>query len=228
MKKKNLSLKAVSPDVKKLMIPLVSILGVFFLSFIVGKIGLDKIEKQKSEIEKIEKNLIVLKEKQQTILKVEDVMKNDIKSFSLALPDSNPSLSIIYQIKNFSDGNLFFQDIKSGGEIKAKNYSKVDINFDIDGSLDSVLSFLKNTENFAPIVTVEKLELSQSGGIFKGSIRLIGYWADFPKKIPAITQPISDFTDEEMQLIGKISSLSFPQSFSLYPQETGSRQNPFE
>lgn len=229
MKEKKTLFKIVSPDIRKLAIPLISLIGIFFCIFIVGKVGFNKITSQKIEIEKTEKNIIILSQKQEILLKVEETLSSDIKFFSLALPDSNPSLSVIYQIKTFSlENGVFFEDIKSGGESKLQNYSKVDLKFDLTGDLNGILSFLKLTETFAPIVTVEKLELSQSSGTHKGSIALKGYWAPFPEKIPAVTQPIGDFTEDELKIITKISNLSVPQFSSVYPQEPTSRENPFE
>ena len=217
------------PNIKILAVPLVSLFGIIICFIVAFKIGLGKIADQNKKIKTIGKNIIVLEKKQSTLAQVKATLQDDIQFFSLALPDSNPSLSIIYQIRNFSAKNaLLFQNIKSGSEGKEKDYSNVDLNFDLSGDLYGIFSFVKTTESFAPIVSVEKIKITQSGGVYMGSVTLRGYWADFPKKIPAIAQPISDFSDEEVEVILKISQLSIPPFSNLFPTTSPERINPFE
>ena len=219
----------VSPDIRKLGIPLLSLFGIVVCFFATYKIGLNKLSNQKSEIKKIEKNINVLKQKQETLVKVKETLSEDMKFFSSALPDSNPALSIIYQIKNRSiENGLIINNIKSGGESKLKKFSKVDLSFDMEGNLINIISFIKLTQSFSPIFTIEKLELNQFGSFYKASVATRGYWAPLPKKIPAVNQPLSDFTDEEIKIITKISNLIVPNFFYGVSQESVGKENPFE
>ena len=219
----------VPPNIKILAIPLISLIGII-ICFIVGlNIGLEQINKQKKEINVIEKNILVLEKKQSILEHVKTTLQSEIQFFSLALPDSNPSLSIIYQIRNFSAINgLIFENIKSGSEVNEKSYSNVNLNFDLFGDLYNIFNFVRATESFAPIVNVETLKLTQSGDTYMGTVSLRGYWADFPKEISAISQPIGDFSDEELEAIARISKLSIPSFSSLTPTAFPERVNPFE
>lgn len=226
-----LSLKEIkffTPNLRKLVTPLVSITILVILFFVSFKIGFSKLSSQKEEIVGLNKNIGILKKKEETLSIVQKNISNSIQFFSMAIPASNPSLSIISQIKTQSLlKGLIFENLKGGGESKGKSFSKVDINFDLDGDLNSVLSFLQETEKFAPIITLEKIKLNQSGGIYSGAINVRGYWADYPGKIPAITQPLSDFSDEEMDMIVKISELLLPSFSEGIPETYSGRTEPF-
>jgi len=102
------------------------------------------------------------------------------------------------------------------------------LNFDLNGSLENIISFLKVIKNFAPIVNCEKLELNQSSGMYRASVTLRSYWAPYPTKIPAITQPLSDFTEDELDMVTRISKLTPPPFSTIYPSAPGERINPFE
>jgi hypothetical protein len=50
-----------------------------------------------------------------------------------------------------------------------------------------------------------------------------------PKRIPSVGQQLKDFSDEEMDIISRISKLTVPAFVSISPkQEPIERKNPFE
>lgn len=227
--KKQVSFKALPPDIKRLGIPLLSLIGITLCFFLASKVGFNKITDQTKEIQNLEKNNIILKKKEEALSVVQKTLGNDIQFFYLALPDSNPVFSIIYQIKEYSSQQgLLLANIKGGSESKGKTYLRTDVNFNLDGSLPAIISFLKLTQNFSPIVTVEKFELSQIVGVFRASVTLRGYWAAYPVKIPAVTQSLSNFSDEEIEMILKISKLLVPRMLNFLPTQDTTRTNPFE
>jgi len=229
MKKNKSTFKAVSPDFKKLGLPILSLFGMLFCFLFATRIGFNQITDQRNKIDSLDKDITVLEKKLDSLTQVEQTLSNDVKFFSLALPDSNPVFSIIYQIKTHSaSSELLVENIKGGAESKGKTYYKTDINFDLDGDLTQILSFLNLTQEFSPIVTLEKFKLTQGIGSYRASITLRGYWAPFPQKIPAVTQPISDFTEEEINMIVKISKLLIPPFAEVEPQINSERTNPFE
>lgn len=226
--KKQGSFKVLPPDIKRLGIPLFSLIGITICFFIASKIGFNKITDQGKEIKTFEKNISILKKKEEALSEVKETLGDEIQFFSLALPENNPIFSIIYQVKKYStQQGLFLENVKGGTESKGKNYLRTDLNFDLDGSLPAIISFLNKTQEFSPIVTIEKFELSQAGGVFRGSITLRGYWAAYPKNIPAITQPLSDFTDEEIEMILKISKLEIAPFSGFSARQDTTRTNPF-
>lgn len=218
-----------TPDLKKLLVPIISLVIIVICFIFASKIGFNKITDQKTEIDNLEKNITALKQKENTLIKVKETLENDVRFFSLAFPDYNPTFLIINQTKKYSfENSLLVNNLKSGAESKGKNYSKVDINFDLDGNLEGILSFLKLTDKFSPIVTIEKFKLSKATGNYRGTVTLRGYWSSYPKKIPSITQSISDFSEEEMDIIVRISELLVPDITENLPQTNVDRQNPFE
>jgi len=227
--KKLATFKVISPNLKRLGIPVLSLIGIVFCFLFAGKIGFNKITVQRKQIKDIGKTISILQKKKETLSVVSQTLSDNIQFFSLALPDTNPALSVIYQIKNQSSfSSLYVENIKGGSESKGKTYSRVDLNFDLNGSLENIISFLKVIENFAPIVSCEKLELNQSSGMYRASVTLRSYWASYPTEIPAITQPLSDFTEEELNMITKISELTLPPFSTIYPSVPSERINPFE
>lgn len=228
MKNKQINSKVLSFTTKKLIISVFVTISVSVLFFVLIKIGIGKVVSQRSETKKLEKNITVLNQKIDTLSKVEDALSKNIKFFSLALPEDNPSLLISYMVKvNSAQMGLIYDNLKGGSEGKDKNVSKVDITFDLEGPFENMITFTKATENFSPIVTLEKLKMNQSGGIFSSSFTLRGYWAALPENIPTVTQAISDFTEAETTLITRISKLLLPAFSDLAPNKPSTRTDPF-
>lgn len=226
---KQTNFKVMSPNSKKMGILLLSLIGMIVCFLFATKIGFSQITVQRKKIKDYEKNIVILEKKLDSLSQVQELLSGDLEFFSLALPDTNPAFSIIYQVKKYSSSTgLLLENMRGGVENKGKTFSRVDINFDLNGNLSEIISFLKLTQEFSPIVTVENLKLTQGVNIYRGSVGIRGYWAALPKNISALTQPLSDFTDEERDMIVKISELLSPPFTDISPQENPDRLNPFE
>jgi len=106
--------------------------------------------------------------------------------------------------------------------------SALSVSFKVSGTLGQITSLLKAIRNVAPIMTLDGVELSDSGGISLADISIKSYWASFPDKIPSITQPIKKFTKEDLDVLLSLSKLTSPGFSNLSPQSPSGRKDPFK
>lgn len=219
---------ALGPNLKVLAVPLGSLVVLIVLVIIFFQFTLAKISSQSEEINKTKKEENVLNSKIALLSEAEDSITNQSEALSLYLPSKNSSLSIISQIKNGASLNLVSaENIKVGVENKTGSLSKVDINFDIDGSVPAILSYLKSFKTSMPITIFSKIKITGSGEMVRASITITGFWSPLLTKIPAITEPIKELTPDEITLIEKISTYTRPTFSEVLPTNPQPRSNPF-
>ena len=55
------------------------------------------------------------------------------------------------------------------------------------------------------------------GGSVQADVNVRSYWATFPKTIPQVTEPITDFTAAEKGILAKVSGLTQPTFTEILP-----------
>lgn len=221
-------IKSVNPNIKRLVVPVLSFLVLAFLFILSFKIGIAKIQEQATETDKLNKSIGILKVKEGILSKMESTIATKGQFFVMTLPEANPVLAVFSQIKNSSASQgLIMQNLKAGSEVKDKNISKVDVSFSLAGSLVQSLAFLNNIKNFAPLMTISKVQISQMNDVAQSNVVVTAYWAAFPEKIPAVGDPVTDLTEDETAAIEKIAKLTMPQFSVLPPETVTGRTNPF-
>ncbi len=208
--------------------PTITILVLIVLTILVVKIGLPLITKQNSALSTASANEQILTQKEGLLRDVSATVTKDAESITLALPEKNPALVTISQIKSLATSKgVLIKNLKVGSGAEEQNFSRVEVAFDADGSLANVMDFLNSIKTISPISVVEKVKISQSGGILSATTSLRGFWASFPATLPAITDPVTNLSDDEKNLIVKLSDLTPPAFSSVAPGEPSTRDNPF-
>ncbi len=218
------------PENTKMMInsfgPLTAVVILFFLA---GNFGFSKISDVRANVKKIQADRNVLTQKLNLIRGVSQTAAAASSVASVALPASNPALTVSAQLKLLASQNgVLLSGFKAGGEAAdASGLSRADLTFDVTGSRPGVIAFIKGIKTFAPITLVDKIKINEAGGSSKATFSVKSFWSAFPKTLPAITEPIADLTADERKTLQDISTLTQP----LFSEETvvpgGGKTDPF-
>lgn len=225
--KNDLKLSSLPPNIRVLLVPFVSLAVLFFVASFGIRIGLTEIGKQKAEIAKIKKETTILSEKEKLLKTVQTSYADKIEIFSQAIPEKNPVLSVISQLKFFAQNkSLFVQKLKVGGGTPSKGLSSVSVSLDVAGPLPSIVEYIEGLGKLAPIITVQKIKLNQSGET-TASLNLMAYFAPLPTKIPSLKDPAKSLTADEKTTIEKVIALTPPLFLNLVPTGVTNRVDPF-
>src|SRR5688572_160944 len=97
-------------------LPLVVVLILFF---VVGKFGLSKMTDLRKQITKAQKEESILTEKLKILETVSDTLGQGSAISAAVMPESNPSLIVLTQLKILaSTSGVFITNIKAGSEIQ--------------------------------------------------------------------------------------------------------------
>lgn len=146
-----------------------------------------------------------------------------------AIPESEPTLFALSSLrrlafeKNLTMANLRIQSAASTGIPDGRS---VQLQFDIQGDLSSVLAFLHEVERLTPLMQISRVRTSAFGGVSSTNVGIIALWAPLPA-IPAVDQPVGTLSQAEEELVKRLSELARPaQEVIALPPAQG-RENPF-
>jgi hypothetical protein len=222
--------KAFIPQKMRIMLlPLALLLAMITLSIIVFKVGVAKISTQRAELQKATKNETILTQKQQVLQTLEDNILSYTDTAIVAMPDKNSSLIALSQLKTLAERNaLSLSEIKIGSKTSDKSGTfKTTILFEVEGALFQVLNYLISTKSFAPLSVVNRVDITQAGGVIRASVSLTVFWVPLPTKLPAISEPVTELSANEINLITELSSLEQPLFTQISPAAPSARIDPF-
>ncbi len=227
-KKKNDLSKADLKALGKALLPLfiLVLLGIFVFRNVFTRVSA-----QKQSLATAKRDVRVLTEKQELLAEISNEAAELVYPLTFALPHENASLMMLSQLKTLSaQSGLFLANMKSGPLIPdAKTgLSRHEIQFDADGDMVGILSFLENLPNAAPISRLETVSVSSAGAASRGEIKLSVFTAPLPKTLPAITEPVRELTDAELETLNQLATLFLPPLLEVEAQGASPRANPFE
>ncbi len=216
------------PDIKMLLPTVGLLLGLVLAFIIVGRVGLSQISSQSQKINAAKRDENALTQKETILKDVEANILPTADTSLLAVPDVNPALMAIAQVKElaFMQG-LFVTNLRAGSPNGESGLGNVRVSLDTEGPPDQILGFVKSIKTVAPIIGVERLTLTGEGNLTVANISLVSYWAPLPVKISSLTEPLSGLTSEEQTLLDLLGSLTGPSFFETQPEEPAGRQDPF-
>lgn len=219
----------VPSNIEVMVVPIVLITVLIILSILVAKIGISKVNSQREKLTVAQRDEVIFKQKQEILQEVQGEVLSLADLSASAVPNKNPALAVISQLKNLaSSKSVILSNLQVGSKSGVgKEMSKVDISFDVDGDFSSVLDFLQDTNKIAPISQIEKIEINQAVGATRASTAMVSFWAPFPKKLPPLTEPAEDLSTEELSLIRSLSELTPPTFLEITPSVPSARADPF-
>lgn len=219
---------------RKILLPLLIFLFVLAgslagMTFLVKRILLTK-----ETYESILAERLVLQDRANTLQETNSKFDDSTtQKLALALPSENTALYVAAQIRDQAsqkevETESILIDATVGNTIGST--SQINVNFNLKGSYENVVSFLDGIILSLPVVNFDSLELSQNNDQVEGNVRLLAYAAPYPENLPPITNPLTGVTPSEQQIIDELNEFQKPtvsHSNDVVPLENPGRQNPF-
>ena len=224
--------KFIPPNTKTILIPLVALIIIVVLNYIVITEGVSRLSSQNKLINSNSDNEQILAEKEQELSVSTGTLSPYVRYARVALPERNPALLVITQIRKLAESNQVELDnlaINIGTGLPSEQLTKVGVTIEISGNHADVTNFIKETEKLAPLATVRVIDIKVTGEFAQANadMALDVYWAAFPSSLPAITSPIEKITQEDRSILSRLSELSQPEFSELDPNTPSARDNPF-
>lgn len=203
---------------------------VIILFVLVGEFGLPKVVEIRAEISSAENSQNTMTQKLKLLQTFSSTASLVTSAANAAVPPTDPSLEVIPQVRTVAAGSgIQLSSIKtSSGQANDSGLNQSVVSFTAEGTRQQIFSFIDGLTKVAPIIIVDKINISEAAGSDKADITADSYWADLPKTIPSIDAPISDLTPAEKGTLSSISNLTQPVFTVLTPSgNTGANPNPF-
>jgi Tfp pilus assembly protein PilO len=215
-------------NVSAILIPSVYFLVSIILFVFGARTGIAKISEQSSTLNEARKTQGVLQQKERLLRQIETEVSSQVDVLANVVPEKNPALIMISQLKNLAlVSGVTITTFKIGAQNDAGMVSFVDLSYDADGALTSIIPFLNTVKTLAPISTIDTAKINQQAGAASANVRIRVYFAGYPTKLPSLTEVVNELTDEEEGLLDTLSGLTLPVFSTLNPQEPTVRENPF-
>lgn len=222
----------IKANLRVLFIPVMTIVLVAVIAIFALNVGYSRITTQISGYNAERKKDSLLQAKLDTISKLDSGGFLKSEGVLIALPESNPATTVFAILRTFSNNKeitLTKVEVKTASGITEVHANEIELEFNA-ADLPSLFTFLESLSASAPITTVNELNLQglkdETLG-FDATMKLTIYWSGFPTKLPSITEPITDLTDDEKRVLSLISSLNQPIFSTLIPEVPKERTEPF-
>lgn len=224
-------------DLKKILPPALIAILPSFLTLIVLAIlliaaaptVLSKLSSQRAELAGSVKDENVVNSKISLLREIEPQSLTQTNLAVIAVPQKNPALIVLSQLKNLAALNsVTLDNLKVSTAVKEENLSKIEIGFDVDGVFSGVVTFVRALGGMAPLIRIEKVKISQAAGAARAETSITAYWAAYPEKLPPILEPAQGLSNDEKDLIARFARLTPPTFLEVAPQSPSVRVNPFD
>jgi len=205
-------------------------LAALVLMIIIGlRVGLAQVIQYRADLALAKKNETILKVKQDLLTQIQPGISRQSSLAAVALPGENPLLLVVSQVKTIAAANgMVLTGLKVGlGQETPAQAGGVELSLNLSGSLPSIVNLVSQVKKIAPLTRVSSLDLSLVGPLTQATVGVRSYWAPFPTKMPAMTEPISDLNESEQKLLGELAVLTLPGFVSLTPTAPVENLNQF-
>ena len=221
--------KILPPAIQVFLVPVILLVVLGILSGLAVRVGFSRIGAQRDEIATARKDENTLSQKESVLRGVQGTVPTFVNTVAASLPEKNPALSMISQLRVLALTNgLLLENIKIGSAVPSEGLFYVDITFGLEGTPPQVVSYLNSIKNQAPISTVEKAKVNQSALGTRADVTVRVYYSAFPQQLPSLTEPVKELTEDEKAALNRLSALSLPAFTDLQAQPAGARENPFD
>lgn len=197
--------------------PVLVFIVVAVLSSTLGKFLLGKIFETRSRITNLESQNRLLGAKQQLLSSFSDAeVKKQAGIASLAVPSESPSIPLLSLARTLaSENTVVISDFRVEENQEAKKTARqVQASFSAQGSIFSVLSFLRSIGDSVPLTKVSGIRLALSGISVDAKLTVVSSWAPVPQELGKAESAIEGISSAERELLGKLSGLKKPQIFA--------------
>jgi len=228
---KDISKKIYSPDIQVLAGPVVLLLLFGFLTIVLVKNGYSRITAQLNELKESSQVEESLEGKLSILKKVSTTFDGSSSSVLVALPEENPGVQLISQMKLYAADNVIpLNRIEMKGLSDVSDtLTKIQIISEFEPvDYKSAISLLRSFQSSSPISSLDSLKVeTMDGGVLIAEAEISVYWSKLPTELPPLTEAVKEFTSDELVFLSEISGLSQPQFTIMPPSSPSQRENLF-
>ncbi|MFV1917393.1 MAG: hypothetical protein ACC618_02865, partial [Patescibacteria group bacterium] len=187
-----------APNIRILIVPAVVVSTMVVLVIVAFHQGFSRISSQLKELEEAKKIESVLQEKVDLLRQLEGEVLSQADISLIAMPEKNPSILTFSQLTSLAtEKGLEITERKARPKFQEKSaLSTMRISYSFEGNIDQIVDFLQAIKTYAPVTTVGKVDIELKE-VLTGEVSLTVYWGDFPKELPALTEPIKNLDTKE-------------------------------
>lgn len=150
---------------------------------------------------------------------------------ALAMPEKNPLLWSISQIKSYLSQNedLTITSFKAESEgTSLPEITSLQYSIDIEATdIQSIIGLMDHIQSISPITRINNVKTEITTAGVKSKITLSVFWSPYPTKLSDISEPIVSINEQETEILNVIASLKQPAFSVLSPSAPSIRENPF-
>jgi Tfp pilus assembly protein PilO len=216
-------------ELQFLLKPLIFVSVLLLLFILLFTIGVNQVRSLIDKNNGLKVTQTTLSQKVAVLQKVSTIISGDTTFLDVVIPSKGAILYGLSQVKNQAAGNtLLLSNIKTGAQSDEKGgVSKATITFDAEGQASSIYQFLNSFSKSLPIMTIDKVKISNSGSSLRATISLGVYSAELPKTIPSVSSNTAQLTTDEMNLLKELVTYTLPIFVEPKPQDTPAKSDPF-
>lgn len=171
----------------------------------------------------------ILKSKLDILSSNSQSVASDAGASAAYLPGENSALQVLSQLRaNAQTYGILISNLKvNPGAKDPSGFMKTTISFDVQGDLSQIIDFINTTKISSPNTWIDSTELNFTADTLHATVSISSYWAPFPTKIPALTEPITSLDASEKEILLKISGYERPSFVTLTPEAPRDNPNPF-
>ena len=216
---------------KSLLIPLVLFVVLIALFAYIVNISYTKISAQVASIKSLRQDIAVFQNRIEGLRAFQDREFPDSDKLLAALPEENPSLWMLSQIKRKAEENIITIQERntSFSSSEGSGIASGNITFSAQGGKENMINFLLTFPKIAPLSKIARLELSmdEEGTATTANVEISVYYAKLPQRLPEITEAVNKLTPEEEEMVGKLTKLELPEFTTLSPNSPFEVKDPF-
>ncbi|MCS7092488.1 MAG: hypothetical protein NZM26_04000 [Patescibacteria group bacterium] len=204
---------------------------ILVLFVVIFSIGNKIISAEWENYKKNQQTKEILVKRKETLSNISQNAFDKSQAIAIALPDKNPILWTISQIKIYltENPNTLIKSFVVGGEDKSlSDINALTFTVEIESKdISSIIDLIDYMQSVSPIVKVQSLNTDSNDLVAKSKIVMSVYWSAYPAKLDNINQSIFSLNQEEIEVLNSVAELKQPVFSSLSPSVPSIRENPF-
>lgn len=200
----------------------------------VGSFLANKINEVNAQIALTQGSIDVLEARLGTLQSLAPDIKTNVNIASQAVPEDNPSILAVRQLRSIAvkwNVVIVNMTVDTLPPTPEEILIKHDVNFELLGEYQNVVSFLNNLASIVPLLNLQTMDLDSSAdNVVKGLVKVQAYSANFPEELPSLTEPLASLSAGEQETLNAIDDFEILDQEFIEPSggaEVVPRENPF-
>lgn len=215
---------------KGVLFPVLYFTVLLIISGLLVRFWYTKFTEERKVLDETKKIENVLNDKVSYLKDNQSKLPSYVNVLSAALPNNNPAIVILSQIKSLQAENLITISnfgIATGKDTQDSRKSLM-VSLSLEGDINQIFNFIKGISNILPISNLSSVVFTRSGNVYTADVAVSAYWEAFPTEVPPATESIVKLDREELGLLTGLYNMKYPTYNQMSPEAPSSRINPFQ